>query len=416
MRFPGKTFAVLAAGCLVACGGGGLKLTNVRNAETKPSNVAAYFKVETTKGEPIGGLTADKFKIYEDGELVSEFESKQKILNPDVAASHYTLLLVDMSGSVSESGAIDNVIDAAAAFTERVEKSQKVGVYAFDGCGKLHPLAGFGSAGGAAAAVRSTKGYKPDDPSTDLHGAIVDGIAELDKALSHAENPMRFGTVVVFTDGTDRAGRVKREDMLKAVDETHYDLFAIGLGADMKESELKKIGKDGTAKAENKEEVVKAFENIAQRVEASTKSYYLLSYCSPARAGRHKLKIEAEAPTDDGKSKRSGAFETEFDATGFTKGCDPNTPPNFDIHKGDALKPKDKAEAKDKPEPKPTAAPAPKKEPAKGEVKASGHFGADRDEKPEAKPAPKPAPKPDAKPETKPEAKPEAKPSEQFTP
>lgn len=329
----------LLAALLVACGGGGLKLTSIRNAQTRPSNVAAYFKVQTSGGEPVGGLTAEQFKIYEDDQLVSQYESKQVILNPEVAASHYTMLLVDMSGSVAESGAVDSLVDAASAFASRVEKTQRVGVYAFDGCGKLHPIAPFTSPGGAAGAVRSLKGYKPDDPSTDLNGAVVKGLAELEKELARAEHPTRFGTLVVFTDGSDRAGRVPKDDLEKAVDDTKYQVFAIGLGAEMKESELRRVGKDGTAKAQDKDAMLKAFDAIAQRIEASTKSYYLLSYCSPARAGKHKLRIEAEAKDASGKSSKSGAFETDFDATGFGQGCDPKTPPNFDVSKGDALAP-----------------------------------------------------------------------------
>jgi hypothetical protein len=322
---PGRVGLVgLASAALVACGGGGLKVTGIRSTQTRPSNVAAYFKVQTSSGEPVGGIKAEEFKIYEDGQPVSEHESKQVILNPEVAVSHYTMLLVDMSGSVAESGAVDNVVDAAAAFTERVEKTQKVGVYAFDGCEKLHPIAPFQTPGGAAAAVRSLKSYKPDDPSTNLHGAIVKGVEELDSQLSHAEHPVRFGTLVVFSDGTDRAARVERKQMDealdKATDEKKYEIFAIALGSEMQESELKRIGKSGTAKAENKEEVVKAFEKIAQRIEAAQKSYYLLSYCSPSRAGKHKVKIEATWKGEDGKSNKSGACESDFDATGFTHG------------------------------------------------------------------------------------------------
>lgn len=340
---------------LVGCGGG-LKLTSIRNAHTRPSNVAAYFKVQTGGGDPVGGLSAEQFKIYEDGQLVSQYESKQVILNPEVAASHYTMLLVDMSGSVAaDSAAVDSVVEAAAAFSERVEKTQRVGVYAFDGCGKLHPIAGFTNPGGAAGAVKSLKGYKPDDPSTDLHGAMTKGIVELDGALAHAEHPMHFGTIVVFTDGTDRAGRTSRADMSKAIDDTKYEVFAIGLGTEMKESELKRIGKTGTAQADNKAAVLKAFDDIAQRIEASSKSYYLLSYCSPSRAGKHKLRVEAEWKGEEGKATRSGSFESDFDATGFGPGCDPKQAPNFDVHKGDALAPpppKDRAERSEKREDK----------------------------------------------------------------
>ena len=359
---------VLALFVLTGCGGGGLKLTPVKSTANKPSNVAVYFKVETSGGEPVGGLAAEQFKIYEDGSLVSQNESKQTILNPEVAASHYTLLLVDMSGSVSgDPEAVATLVDAAGAFTERVEKSQKVAVYTFDGSEDIHPIAPFESPGGAHASVQSLKGYKPQDPSTNLNGAVIRGVAELDKALAHAEHPMKFGTLVVFSDGTDRAARIPKDQMRKAVKDSPYQIFAIGLGSELQESELKDIGKDGTAKAADKTTVVKAFDEIAKKIEGSTKAYYLLSYCSPSRAGLHEVKVEASYKDADGKTERTGTLKSEFDAAGFTHGCDPNTPPTFDVTKGDALAPKENDKKDDK-KPKTPAATGTTKPRASGTV------------------------------------------------
>jgi hypothetical protein len=347
----------------MGCGGGGLKLTSIKSAQNRPSNIAVYFKVQTSGGEPVGGLTASEFRIYEDGSLVSEGESKQTILNPEVAASHYTLLLVDMSGSItSDPQAVDTLVEAATAFTERVEKSQKVAVYAFDGSTELHPISPFTSAGGAKSGIKSLGSYKAEDPSTNLNGAVVKGLAELQRALSQAEHPMRFGTLVVFSDGTDRANRVSKDDMRKAVEDSKYEIFAIGLGKEMQESELRDVGKDGTAKADDKASVVKAFDTIGARIEGATKSYYLLSYCSPSRAGKHEVRIEAVHKEADGKTEKSGSVTSEFDASGFTHGCDPNTPPHFDLSKGDALAPPPKHDADDDrhEKPKPAAAQKPK--------------------------------------------------------
>ncbi|MBI5532561.1 MAG: VWA domain-containing protein [Deltaproteobacteria bacterium] len=332
----------ILAGC-----GGGLKLTPIKSTSEKPSNVAVYFKVEASNGEPIGGLKADQFKIYEDGALVSQFESKQTILNPEVAASHYTMLLIDMSGSISESGSTDSVVEAATAFTQKVEKYQKVGVYAFDGSDQIYPIAPFtNSAASATAGIKSLKGFKAKDPSTNLHGAVIKGMKELETALSHAEHPMRFGTLVVFTDGSDRAGRVSNDDMRKAVSDTQYDVFGIGLGVEIKEDQIKQVGKNGTAMAQDKNQVTNAFDTIAKRIESQTKAYYLLSYCSPSRAGEHEVEIEAIATDADGKTERKGRLSQRFDATGFGPNCDPNRPPKFDTSKGDALSPKDKDEPK----------------------------------------------------------------------
>jgi hypothetical protein len=380
----------------VGCGGGGLTLTPIKSTQSKPSNVAVYFKVTTSGGEPIGGLAASNFKIYEDGSLVSELESKQTILNPEVAASHYTLLLVDMSGSVSgDQDSVNALVDAANAFTDRVEKQQKVAVFAFDGSPQLHPISPFTTTGGAKVGIAELKNFKPQDPSTNLNGAVVAGLDELNHGLSQAEHPMRFGTLVVFTDGTDRANRVPRDDMLKAVRDSEHQIFAIGLGTEIQESEIKDIGKSGTAMAGDKTKVVQAFDAIGQKIEAATKSYYLLSYCSPSRAGKHEVRIQAIVEGDgaapvaatadtsastsasangsgasasadanastkssglSSSGERSGSMKQEFDAAGFGPGCDPNTPPHFDVTKGDALAPK-KKDDDEKEEPKKRAPP-----------------------------------------------------------
>src|SRR2546425_1096411 len=103
-RNPIRALPLAAASVLAL--GGCLHLELVDASVRKPSNVAVYFSVVDTKKQPVPNLAADQFKIYEDGKLVSVYESKQTILNPEVAAVQYTLLLVDMSGSVVESGGV----------------------------------------------------------------------------------------------------------------------------------------------------------------------------------------------------------------------------------------------------------------------------------------------------------------------
>ena len=347
-----RCFSRLAPALLIpalALTGCGLKLTRIQTAADKPSNVAVYFKVEDAKGEPVGGMTAEQFEIYEDGELVSTYESQQTILNPEVTASHYTLLLVDMSGSVAESEDFPMISEAATLFTTEVEKNNKVAIYAFDGSEEIHKISDFtGSAGGAQARANSLSGFSPKDPSTNLNGAIVQGLEVLDEGLEKAENPLHIGTLVVFTDGTDRASRVPESDMLDAVNDTPYDVFAIGLGAELSEKDLQKIGKSGTALAADSTEISAAFETIGERIEQLTRSYYLLSYCSPARAESHTVTIKGNH-TPEGKDKPvSGELETEFDAEGFDKGCDPNTKPKFDITQGDMVADEESGKGKGK--------------------------------------------------------------------
>jgi hypothetical protein len=316
--------------CLPLLTMGCLHLKLVDASVKKPSNVAVYFNVTDDKHVGVPNLVADQFHVYEDGKIVSPFESKQTILNPEVAAVQYTLLLMDMSGSVTSSGQAPALADAASGFSERVSKTQEVAVYAFDGAKEIHPIVGFTTGGGSVqGGINALRTYKPRDPSTNLNGAVIEALAALSKQMERAQQPLRFGTLVIFTDGTDHAHRVSREDLMKALDDVgaQISVFVIGVGAEIDPGELRAIGRQGAVLSKNPAEVKAAFDKIAEQVEAYTKSFYLFSYCSPARAGEHDVRIEADV-----KGRGKGSLEYHFNAAGFQPNCDPNQKPSFDVH------------------------------------------------------------------------------------
>lgn len=335
--FSYRAFALWSAFCLLLLSGcgGGLHVTRINSAEKKPNNVWVFFTVE--KGdEPIGGLKADDFEIYEDDSLVSAYESKQTIQNPEVAAVMYTMLLLDFSGSITEAGQADAVVDAAKMFAERVGKTQKVGVYAFDGSEKLYSVVPFTEAQGAVeGGLEGLRRFKPKDPSTNLHGAVIEGLRELKKSLDKDKKPLKFGTLVVFSDGTDRASRFTRDQMNEEIEKEeyeHYDKFAIGVGAEIEKANLDDIGRDGTELATDQAKVRDAFEKVAARIEKHMKRFYLLSYCTPSRKGEHEVRITAKSKDPEG----SGSLEYKFSAEGFgpPPDCDPTKPPAFDLKAG----------------------------------------------------------------------------------
>ncbi|MEE9386810.1 MAG: VWA domain-containing protein [Nannocystaceae bacterium] len=339
-QLPGLNFApltlLLALCLLVASGCSTVELRRINSAEDQPNNVWVFFSIEQD-GEPVPGLVADDFEIYEDGRLVSRFESRQVIQNPDVAAVMYTMLLLDMSGSITESGEVDALVDAARLFLERVGKTQKVSVYAFDGGEKIRPVVKFTDARESVeGGLEALRTYQPQDPSTNLHGAVVHGLRTLDAALHEDDRPLKFGTLVVFTDGTDRAARVSRDEMLDEAALPQYDnfeLFAIGVGAEIEEAGLAEVGRDGTELAENKARVQQAFGSVASKIEAHSKRFYLLSYCTPARKGEHAVRIEASV-TDEAKSKTAkGSLEYTFNADRFgpPPSCDASRKPAFKL-------------------------------------------------------------------------------------
>lgn len=308
---------------LVGTGCAGLNPQLIQASVQKPSNVAVYFAVDTRSGEPVPGLTAEQFRIYEDDKLISAYESKQTILNPEVAAMHYLLLLVDMSGSIKESGQLPQLEEAVDLFTSRMGKYQQLAIYGFDGRADIVQIRGFGSGGKA-----SLSGFNTRDPSTNLYGATVKAIDVMQKQIDRSTVPLRFGTLVIFTDGSDQAHRVPRDEVQRQLDQVGFDVYVIGVGGEIDEAELQALGRNGAALSTDPNAVGAEFERVANRIEGYMKRFYLLSYCSPARAGEHELRIEPVAP--DGKT---GSLTYRFNANGFEPNCDPNKKPNFDLRK-----------------------------------------------------------------------------------
>ncbi|MCC7535464.1 MAG: VWA domain-containing protein [Deltaproteobacteria bacterium] len=320
-----RRLALLAALAIssTACGGG-LQLALIRGAHQRPSNVAVFFSVDDGEGNPVPGLQAQDFRIYEDGELVSVHESRQTIVAQEVAAEHLTLLLVDMSASVTESDQAALVDSAVSQFTTSLGAQQRIGIYAFDGAAELHPVSPFARPGQQPRGAGRLTGFRSRDPSTNLHGAIVLALEELRAAMDASRAQLRFGSLVVFTDGTDRAARVSWGDMISAVDGSEVDVFAIGLGSEMDESMLEDIGRSGYVRATDAAALAQAFQSIGERITGYMQRYYLLSYCSPARAGTHEVTIEAI------RGEENGFLSYTFEADGFGPTCDPNRPPPFD--------------------------------------------------------------------------------------
>jgi hypothetical protein len=102
-------------------------------------------------------------------------------------------------------------------------------------------------------------------------------------------------------------------------------VIVMGVGKEIDGRELQEIGRNGAIVSKDRAQIGASFEQAAARVEAASKRYYLLGYCSPARAGEHMLRIEGNA------NGRSGSYEYKFNAQGFGPNCDPSKPPAFNI-------------------------------------------------------------------------------------
>ena len=333
---PRKLF--LAALVLLAVAGcakpgvfGSLKVRPLATSSEPPANVALYVGV-TAEGEPLTDLDASAFRIYENDELLSADEIKTTVLPRELVTSEHVVLLVDLSGDVTdEQRAI--YAHAVEAFVRKLQTTLPVTVLAFSGSEKPKKVGEYARAGNTVdpaqpSALKLAKMATPD-PSRDLNGAVVAGLAELDARLEAEGKPVELGTLVVFARGPDLAGRVSDAELSEVLASSQAGI--IGIGVEL-ETPYLGFAQNGVFRAGNPEEMPNAipiaFEEAASRIMKVYRRYYLVAYCSPSRAGRPKARVEVVYKGEDGKERRGDA-SFDFDASTFSSGCNPETPPKF---------------------------------------------------------------------------------------
>ncbi|MFO0571871.1 MAG: hypothetical protein U0263_39975 [Polyangiaceae bacterium] len=291
----------------------------------KPSNVAVYLSVSEGQ-EPITDLTDQNFSIYENDQLISPDETKLTLLERDSVAHHRTLLLVDLSAA-KDDATRTRVARAVASFVAAVRKTQGVTVYAFDGAPDIALIADYPKGEAGPSEIPELQAFQARDPSRNLHGAVLSGIKELGARLMSQQKPIRVGTLVVLTTGPDRAGRATDEQVQQAVDASPYAFVVLPVGQEGS-FDVSPIAKTATLWAPSLSGIGPTLEEAATKVDSLLERYYLVSYCSPARAGVRRVRVEVTHQNTEG-AERHGSFEFEIDTTGFGPGCNASTPPRF---------------------------------------------------------------------------------------
>lgn len=300
--------------------------------ETKaemPAKVRLFFKIDLGEDHLFTSLEPNDFEIYEDGSLISRLESQAQIQREEGEFLFASVLLLDLSGSVLNDSELPNVKSAAHSFIASVMPlesnelygSKEMAIYWFDGEEVIHELMDFTTdRDSLAASIDSINENISNDNSTNLNGAVVQGLSIMNSRLTEArQNPniSAAGSLVIFTDGTDQASRVSTREAQNAVRNAGQDnaVFTIGLGDEIDEDILRSFGRDGFELAENSFDLNSVFLNTAQKVESESKSFYVLEYCTPKRSGEHTIELRANY------ENKFGSFKTKFTADGFTGGC-----------------------------------------------------------------------------------------------
>jgi hypothetical protein len=316
---------MVAAATLVAAGCAGqsktyskphLSVRAVDHHADRPSNLAIFFTVHHAGGQPVVGLTPEEVRVYEGSRAASSLEARHQLLSP-LPSRHYTLVLVDRSSSVTAPRHAQQLEAAVNSVMRRVSADHWAAVYAFDGSPHLQEVVPFTDRPVPTAGSKVAR-IDPTDPSTNLHGAVMDALAQLDGAVAEADQALRFGTLLLLSDGTDRADRVPWPTMREALRQSGFNAVVVAVGAEMNPDRLERIARDGyLLKDPEPGQLGAALDTVFDDIVRHAGAYYQLSYCSPARSGIQQLRIDVT------RGGAKGGLVQSFDATGFGPGCDP---------------------------------------------------------------------------------------------
>jgi hypothetical protein len=273
----------------------------------------------------VQNLSSDSFRVYEDDILLDAGQSQLTLLEREQVASHQVVLLVDLGGKLDDKTQ-EALARGVEAFVAVVRQKQAVSVFVFDGGAEIHALGDFPQ-DPAGSSIELPAGFQQRDPSRNLNGAVLEAVKALDARLMQVRRPIRIGTLVVLARGADVAGRVLREDLLDQLDDLPHQVIAVGIESE-DEDYLEDIGSAGVVRAPAASGLAQALKTAASKVSAAHGSYYLMQYCSPARAGVREVRVEVLLKGPEGE-ERVGEASFEVDATGFGPGCDAGRTPRF---------------------------------------------------------------------------------------
>ena len=320
-------------GCAVL--GGNVKVDPLAVGTQKPGNVALYVAV-SHHGSGVLGLQKQDFKVYENGVALDNDQIQLSLLPTDTSAARRAAVLVDMSKSLKPSER-RSLSDALRPFITRLRQREDVSLYAYDGAEKVHLVQEYARDARAEADEKDTSMdrllyFSRRDASTSLYSAVVDGSQKLSATLANEGRPIQSGTLIVIALNPDSAGRVDDDKLRDFVEESPHHYFLMTVGTWANDTNVTFLGKNGATRAGSPLTMSAPLNDVANAVDDDYFRNYLVSYCSPGRAGKRELKLEVS--TRDARGKPSvGSYSTEFDATGFGPGCNPQTAPHFVLEK-----------------------------------------------------------------------------------
>ena len=283
-RITVKGIFLLVSGMLLvmACGDGPMGSGSQRKftleshlIETAlPSYVNIMFQVTDRYGRGVDYLSTEDFEVREDAEAVSPTESAMQIRKRDIIPYRLrTVLVLDNSLSVGDN--LGDIKEAAITLVENIASQQTIAVYEFS----EQPVLLQDFTEDVAALRRAITGIELGYPSTNLYGAVREGVSQWTDVFTTTE--VLQGFMILLTDGSDTQGSSTMSQALSARGERQ--VYTIGLGNEIDPTVLQSLGNAGFFQLGDVSQLAAQFREIQEDIARRANSFYWLNYMSPKR-------------------------------------------------------------------------------------------------------------------------------------
>ena len=309
-----------------------IKIDRISQPEVlPPAGLRLGFRVLDCNGDPIGPLDPAKFVVLNDekGEPFGAGLEGGSVSDLAVPANYglFSVLALDLSDSIFNSGAIDQMIDGALAYLKSVERTpapsvrHEVALMVF-GRPEAHALlvdftTDFGRLRTELEALRASESLG----STDLYGAVTKATDMLAAADGCGlEITEKF--LVLMTDGTHEAGddvAMREEALGKLAEHPEFNRYAIGIDGHYDPERLAELAstEENFVHVTDTAQIGQAFGEVAYRVDAVARSNYSVGVCTPIALGESAaLTIEVRAD-GDAASEPSDMVTLSYPVTGL---------------------------------------------------------------------------------------------------
>ncbi len=273
--------------------------------EKTPNQVNILFQVFDKKGKGVDDLLTQDFKVLEDEKTISQSESQMTIQkNGEIEYKIYTVLLIDNSMSIGDN--LEIIKSSSKSMIDKITNNQYIAIYTFSENAVL--IQDFTN--DISTLRSSVDKIELGAASTNLHGALVDGLNRIENIYSL--EIVQEGAVIVFTDGEDTQGSVSFEQVIEARE--NKKIYALGLGEEINENILEDIANSGYYHASEVNQLVDLFQEIQDEILTYINSFYWLYYKSPKRGEKeHTLELKINSNSNTSKTKRiMGEFNSKF--------------------------------------------------------------------------------------------------------